>query len=81
MEELLLGLDATAAIVMVGLVMGGAELVKRLFAKDWKAAAIIAVCGLIGAGAGFALGITALQGLAFGMAATGYYSLAQRIGM
>lgn len=80
MEDLLLGLDALSALILVGLVMGGAELVKRLFSRDWLAVVTIVVCGLIGAGAGFAMGITALQGLAFGMAATGYFTLAQKIG-
>lgn len=80
MEELLLGLDTLSALIMVGLVMGGAELVKRIFARDWLASAIIVVCGLIGAVAGFAMGITPLQGLAFGMAATGYFTIAQKIG-
>lgn len=80
MEELLLGLDTLSALIMVGLVMGGAELVKRVFDRDWIAVATIVVCGLIGGGAGLAMGITFLQGLAFGMAATGYYSLVQKIG-
>ena len=80
MEDLLLGLDALSALIMVGLVMGGAELVKRLFQKDWIAVVTIVVCGLIGGGAGLAMGITFLQGLAFGMAATGYFTLAQKIG-
>ena len=46
MQELL-GLDAMTAIILTGLVMGGAELIKRLFDKDWRAAAIIASSALI----------------------------------
>lgn len=79
MEEIL-GLDAMTAIILTGLVMGGAELVKRLFAKDWKAAVTIAVSAAIGGVAGPMLGITVLQGIAYGLAASGYIAFAQNIG-
>ena len=79
MQELL-GLDAMTAIILTGLVMGGAELIKRLFDKDWRAAAIIASSALIGGLAGMSLGITILQGIVFGLAASGYITLAQNIG-
>lgn len=79
MEEIL-GLDAVTAIILAGLVMGGVELVKRLFSKDWKAVAIILVASLVGGLAGMALGISILQGIAYGLAASGYVTLAQNIG-
>lgn len=79
MQELL-GLDAMTAIILTGLVMGGAELIKRLFDKDWRAAAIIVSSSVIGGLAGMSLGITVLQGIAFGLAASGYITLAQNIG-
>lgn len=79
MEELL-GLDAMSAIILTGLVMGGVELVKRAFDKDIRAVITILVCAVIGAGAGLALGITALQGVVYGLAATGYITLAQNVG-
>lgn len=79
MEELF-GLDAMTAIILTGLVMGGVELLKRLFDKDWKAAIIIAVSAIIGGIAGAILGILPLQGMAFGLAASGYITLAQNIG-
>lgn len=79
MEELF-GLDAMTAIILTGLVMGGVELLKRLFDKDWKAAIIIAVSAIIGGIAGAILGILPLQGMAFGLAASGYVTLAQNIG-
>lgn len=79
MQELL-GLDAMTAVILTGLVMGGAELIKRLFDKDWRAAAIIASSAVIGGLAGMSLGITVLQGIAFGLAASGYITLAQNIG-
>ena len=78
--ENVLGLDAMTAIVLTGLVMGGAELIKRLFDKDWRAAAIITASALIGGLAGMSLGITILQGIVFGLAASGYITLAQNIG-
>ena len=79
MQELL-GLDAMTAVILTGLVMGGAELIKRLFDKDWRAAAIIASSAVVGGLAGMSLGITVLQGIAFGLAASGYITLAQNIG-
>ena len=79
MQELL-GLDAMTAVILTGLVMGGSELIKRLFDKDWRAAAIIASSAVIGGLAGMSLGITVLQGIAFGLAASGYITLAQNIG-
>ena len=69
--ENVLGLDTMTALILTGLVMGGAELIKRLFDKDWRAAAIIASSALIGGLAGMSLGITVLQGIAFGLAASG----------
>lgn len=79
MEEIL-GLDAMTAVILTGLVMGGVELVKRLFDKDWKASAIIVAAALIGGVAGATLGITALQGIAYGLAASGYITLVQNVG-
>lgn len=79
MEEIL-GLDAMTALILTGLVMGASELVKRLFAKDWKAAVTIAVSAIIGGIAGPMLGITVLQGIAYGLAASGYITLVQNIG-
>lgn len=78
--EQILGLDETTAVVMTGLVMGGLELIKRLFAKDWKVATIIFGAALIGGLAGMAMGIHILQGVVFGLAASGYVTLAQNIG-
>lgn len=78
--EEILGLDAMAAVILTGLVMGGVELVKQLFNKDWKGAVIIAVSAIIGGLAGWALGIVPIQGIAYGLAASGYITLAQNIG-
>lgn len=79
MEDLF-GLDAVTALILTGLVMGGAELVKRLFAKDWMAAVTIAASAIIGGIAGAVLGIMPIQGIAYGLAASGYITLVQNIG-
>lgn len=79
MEEIL-GLDAFTALILTGLVMGGAELIKRLFKKDWMAAVTIAVSAIIGGVAGAVLGIMPIQGIAYGLAASGYITLVQNIG-
>lgn len=79
MEDIL-GLDAMTALILTGLVMGGVELVKRLFKKDWKAVAIICTSAVIGGVAGAILGILPLQGIAYGLAASGYITLVQNIG-
>lgn len=76
----ILGLDAMTALILTGLCMGTVELIKRLFDKDWRAAVTIAGCALVGGLAGMALGITILQGIVFGLAATGYITLAQNVG-
>lgn len=76
----ILGLDAMTALILTGLCMGTVELVKRLFDKDWRAAVTIVLCALVGGLAGLALGITVLQGIVFGLAATGFVTLAQNVG-
>lgn len=78
--EEILGLDAMAAIVLTGLVMGGVELIKQLFDKNWKGAITIIVSAIIGGVAGAILGINPLQGIAYGLAASGYITLAQNMG-
>ena len=75
MEELL-GIDAMTAVILTGTVMGAVELVKRLFAKDWQAAAIVFISALVGGLAGAVLELMPLQGIAFGLAASGYITLA-----
>lgn len=79
MEEAF-GLDAITALVLTGLVMGGVELIRRLFDKDWKATITICVSAIIGGVAGAALGILPIQGVAYGLAASGYVTFVQNIG-
>lgn len=75
-----LGITGLAAVVLTGLVMGGVELVKRLFDGDIRAVAIIVVAGILGGLGGLYLGTDFLAGVVYGLAASGYITLAQNIG-
>lgn len=75
-----LGITGLAAVILTGLVMGGVELVKRAFDKDWKAVAIIVVAGLLGGLGGIYLGTDFLSGVVYGVAASGFVTLAQNVG-
>lgn len=74
------GLSALATVVLTGLVAGGVELIKRLFAKDWETAIIIAVAAIIGGAGGLAFGVNFLVGMVFGLATSGYITIAQHFG-
>lgn len=73
-----MGLTITS-IFVIAAVAGFVELVKRLFAQDWRAAVIIAGSALIGVGAGFVGidGLTWSTGLITGLAASGLITIAQ----
>lgn len=73
-------LDAITTAILLGLVAGVVELIKRIFAKDWKAVAIIAGAGITGALVGLAISINPLIGAVVGLAASGYITIAQNIG-
>lgn len=76
----LLGLSALATAVLTGLVAGVVELVKRVFDKDIKAVITILLSAVVGAVCAPMLGGEMLSGIVFGMAATGYVTVAQNIG-
>lgn len=76
----ILGLSALATAVLTGLVAGGTELIKRLFDKDWRTAVTIVVAALIGGLGGLVFGVNFLVGMVFGLAASGYITIAQHIG-
>lgn len=76
----ILGLSALATAVLIGLVDGGTELVKRVFDKDWRAVATIVVAALIGGLGGLVFGANFLVGMVFGLAASGYITIAQNFG-
>lgn len=75
-----LGITGLAAVILTGLVMGGVELVKRAFSKDWRAVATIIVSGLLGGLGGLYLGTDFLAGVVYGLAASGFVTLAQNFG-
>lgn len=75
----ILGLSTLATVVLTGLVAGGTELVKRLFDKDWRAAATIVVAAVIGGAGGIVFGANFLVGMVFGLASSGYITIAQNI--
>ena len=76
----ILGLSTLATVVLTGLVAGGTELIKRLFDKDWRAAVTIVVAAIIGGLGGIVFGANFLVGMVFGLAASGYVTIAQNIG-
>lgn len=76
----ILGLSTLATVVLTGLVAGGTELIKRLFDKDWRAAVTIVVAAIIGGLGGLVFGVNFLVGMVFGLAASGYVTIAQNIG-
>lgn len=75
----ILGLSALATVVLTGLVAGGTEFIKRLFDKDWRAAVTIIVAALIGGFGGLVFGANFLVGMVFGLAASGYITIAQNV--
>lgn len=76
----ILGLSTLATVVLTGLVAGGTELIKRLFDEDWRAAVTIVVAAIIGGLGGLVFGVNFLVGMVFGLAASGYVTIAQNIG-
>lgn len=75
----ILGLSSLATAVLTGLVAGGVELLKRLFDKDWRAAVTIVVAALIGGAGSLVFGVNFLVGMVFGLATSGYITIAQNI--
>lgn len=75
----ILGLSSLATVVLTGLVAGGVELLKRLFDKDWRASATIVVAALIGGLGGLVFSVNFLVGMVFGLATSGYITIAQNI--
>lgn len=73
-------LDAVTTAILLGLVAGVVEVIKRAFEKDWKAVAIILGAGITGALAALALAISPLIGAVVGLAASGFVTIAQNVG-
>lgn len=75
----ILGLSTLATVVLTGLVAGGVELVKRVFDADWRAVITIIIAALIGGLGGMVFGAEFLVGVVFGLATSGYITIAQNI--
>lgn len=73
---------AVAVSLLTLFVVGGTELVKQAFARNWKAVVIIAVAALIGGiGGVFVLPVIGFApGLAIGLSASGLITGVQKIG-
>ena len=73
-------LDPVTAAILLGMVAGVVELIKRAFDKDWKAVCIIAGAGVTGALVALSIAINPLIGAVVGLAASGFITIAQNIG-
>ena len=73
-------LDAVTVAILLGMVAGVVELIKRAFEKDWKAVAIILGAGITGALVGLAIAINPLIGAVVGLSASGFITIAQNVG-
>lgn len=78
--ELIGALEPLTAAILLGMVAGVVELIKRAFDKDWRACAIILVAGITGALCALALGVEALMGAVIGLSASGFITIAQNFG-
>lgn len=74
-----LGLSTIATVVLTGLVAGGVELFKRILDKDWRTVATIIVAALVGGASGLAFGVNFLVGMVYGLATSGYITIAQNV--
>ena len=78
--DILSGIDATSAAILLGMVAGVVELVKRAFDKDWRAVITIVGAGLVGALVSLGIAVNPLLGAVIGLAASGYITIAQNLG-
>lgn len=74
-------LGAVETAILLGMVAGVIELIKRAFKKDWKAVCIIAGAGVTGALVGMSISINPLIGAVVGLSASGFVTIAQNIGV
>ena len=74
-----LGLSTLATVVLTGLVAGGVEIIKRILDRDWRTVTTIIVAALIGGAGGLAFGLNFLVGMVYGLATSGYITIAQNV--
>lgn len=73
-------LGAVETAILLGMVAGIVEVIKRAFEKDWKAVAIILGAAVTGALTALAIAINPLIGAVVGLSASGFITIAQNIG-
>lgn len=73
-------LGAVETAILLGMVAGVIECIKRAFEKDWKAVAIILGAAATGALVGLAISINPLIGAVVGLSASGFITIAQNFG-
>lgn len=75
-------MDFASFALVVGLVTGVVELVKRAFDRDYRAVAIIAAAAVTGGVCGYfgVEGIDVATGLVVGFATSGLVTIATRVG-
>lgn len=75
-------LTLTGVALLVACVVGVVELLKALFARDWRTAVIIAGSAVVGFFVASApeIGVTQLQGMVIGFAGSGSVNLVNRVG-
>lgn len=73
-------LDVVTTAILLGMVAGVIEMIKRAFEKDWKSVAIIAGAGVTGCLVSWAIGVNPFIGAVVGLAASGYITIAQNVG-
>ena len=76
------GLVLTGVALLVGAVIGAVELIKAAISTEWRTVVIIVVAGFIGFifGTLDEIGITGLQGMVVGLAASGVITLGKTFG-
>ena len=73
-------LGAVETAILLGMVAGVIECIKRAFEKDWKAVAIILGAAAAGALTALAIAVNPLIGAVVGLSASGFITIAQNVG-
>lgn len=73
-------LDPISTAILLGMVAGVVEMIKRAFKRDWVAVATIIGAGVAGSLTALALAINPLIGAVVGLAASGFITIAQNVG-
>lgn len=73
-------LDPISTAILLGMVAGVVEMIKRAFKRDWVAVATIIGAGVAGSLTALTLTINPLIGAVVGLAASGFITIAQNVG-